>query len=206
MASVEEMRLAVRHGASAIGLVGPMPSGPGQISDRLSAEIARETPQGVESFLLTQESSAEAIAAHASRVGPDVVQIVREIDSGEYEMLRALLPDVMLVQVIHVEDETAIERAKIYAKFADRLLLDSGRPNAAVAELGGTGRPHDWNVSRKIVAAATCPVYLAGGLNPGNARAAFDHATPFALDVCGGLRTNGALDEAKLAAFALALG
>ena len=201
IASIEEARLAAKHCASAIGLVGPMPSGPGPISVELAKAIAGSAPESVEIFLLTEESTAEAIAAHVRRVGPTAVQIVREIAHAEYPRLRRLLRDIAIVQVIHVEDGSAVERARHYARFADRLLLDSGRPSAPVAELGGTGRTHDWSVSRKIAETVRCPVYLAGGLNPLNAAEALRQAKPAGLDVCSGLRTDGKLDEAKLAAF-----
>jgi phosphoribosylanthranilate isomerase len=39
--SVDEAALAVEYGASALGLVSHMPSGPGVISDERIAEIAR---------------------------------------------------------------------------------------------------------------------------------------------------------------------
>ena len=201
IASPEEARMAAAAGASAIGLVGPMPSGPGPISDARAAEIASTAPADVEIFLLTQEAAAASIAAHVRRVNPTAVQIVREIATAEYPMLRRLLRDITIVQVIHVDGEAAVQRAITYARLADRLLLDSGRPSAAVAELGGTGRAHDWNVSRAICAAVPCPVYLAGGLNPANAADAVRHVQPAGLDACSGLRTDGHLDHSKLAAF-----
>ena len=73
-------------------------------------------------------------------------------------------------------------------------------------ELGGTGRRHDWSLSRRIREAADVPVFLAGGITPENAAEAVEAVGPFALDVCTGVRTQGALDEAKLAALFAALG
>jgi phosphoribosylanthranilate isomerase len=49
------------------------------------------------------------------------------------------------------------------------------------------------------------PVFLAGGLNSANAAAAIAAVRPFALDVCSGVRTDGALDAAKLARFIAAV-
>jgi phosphoribosylanthranilate isomerase len=80
-------------------------------------------------------------------------------------------------------------------------LLDSGNPSLAVKELGGTGRVHDWKLSREIRDKASVPVYLAGGLNASNAAQAVREVQPFALDVCSGVRTGGALDAAKVQAF-----
>jgi len=67
--------------------------------------------------------------------------------------------------------------------------------------LGGTGRTHDWNVSREIVKEVTVPVFLAGGLRSDNVADAVRTVGPFGVDVCTGVRTNGELDEVKLRAF-----
>jgi phosphoribosylanthranilate isomerase len=203
--SREEARLAIAAGADALGLVGEMPSGSGIISDELAADIVRCVPPPVATFLLTSEGTADTIADHVLRVGANTVQIVRHIEPSEYERLRQRLPTTKLVQVVHVESEATIELAAIYAELADALLLDSGRPSAATAELGGTGRVHDWSISQRLVARVGVPTFLAGGLRPENIRAAVAHVEPYGIDVCSGVRSNGALDEAKLVAFTQAL-
>jgi phosphoribosylanthranilate isomerase len=203
IASVDEARVAVAAGAHAVGLVGEMPSGPGPIPDGLIAEIAAATPPGVSRFLLSSRETAEGLAAHARIAGVDALQIVKHVDMREYAALRRALPGVRLVQVVHVEDEGAVALARDYARLADALLLDSGRPSAA--EFGGTGRAHDWSVSRRIVEAAGKPVFLAGGLNAGNIAGAVRAVRPFGIDLCSGVRTEGALDAAKLGAFTKAM-
>jgi phosphoribosylanthranilate isomerase len=109
------------------------------------------------------------------------------------------------VQVIHVEDESAIGMIGRYAAHVDAFLLDSGRPGAAVAELGGTGRRHDWAISARFVAQSPVPVFLAGGLHPGNVGEAIAKVRPFGLDLCSGVRRGGALDIDLLAAFMAAV-
>jgi phosphoribosylanthranilate isomerase len=200
MASVEELRLAVDAGADVVGLVAEMPSGPGPISDELAAEIALAVPPGVTAFLLTSRESAADIVEHARTVGVGVVQIVRHVDRREHDVIRRLDPRLRIVQVVHVEDAGAVELARHYAETADALLLDSGRPGGEVAELGGTGRAHDWAVSRRIVEAVHRPVFLAGGLKPENVGEAIARVRPFGVDVCSGLRPNGALDPERLTA------
>jgi phosphoribosylanthranilate isomerase len=201
ISSIEEGRLAVRHGASALGLVSAMPSGPGPIGEDLIAEIARTIPPGVASFLLTCSSNPDEIVAQQRRCGTNTLQLVDEVDPGTHAILRQELPGISIVQVIHVVDASSIEDARMAARTADAVLLDSGRPKAAIRELGGTGRVHDWEISRAIVDALTVPVYLAGGLNAENVRAAIDAVRPFGVDLCTGVRTHGKLDAAKLANF-----
>ena len=120
---------------------------------------------------------------------------------GAYALLRRELPALKLVQVVHVAGEDTIDEALALATQVDALLLDSGVPDAPVRLLGGTGRVHDWSISRRIVAASPVPVFLAGGLTPDNVAEAIRSVRPFGVDLCTGLRTEGSLDERKLAAF-----
>jgi len=83
----------------------------------------------------------------------------------------------------------------------DALLLDSGNPALAVKELGGTGRVHDWSLSRRIRDAVPKPIFLAGGLRSTNVREAIAAVQPFGLDLCSSVRINDVLDEQKLKSF-----
>jgi len=208
IASIAEAELAVRHGAAALGLVGRMPSGPGPIEDELIAEIAAWAPPAVATFLLTSETEPEAIVDHVRRCGTGTVQLVDAVAPQAYDALRKALPRLKIVQVIHVTGPGSVEEAKDYAPHVDALLLDSGRPDAAVKELGGTGRVHDWDLSRRIVDEVARPVFLAGGLTPENVAEAVRQVRPFGVDLCTGVRSGGRLDAARLAAFfgALAVG
>lgn len=201
IATEQEAGLAVRLGASAIGLVSRMPSGPGPIPEKRIREIAETVPPGVATFLLTSETTAEPIIAQQRFCGTNTLQLVDEVDPQVHERLRDALPGIAIVQVIHVRDEDALRQAVAVAPAVDAILLDSGNPSLATKELGGTGRAHDWAVSRRIRDSVDVPVFLAGGLNAGNVHSAIQQVSPFGVDACSGLRTNGALDESKLAAF-----
>ncbi|MEO0361770.1 MAG: phosphoribosylanthranilate isomerase [Pseudomonadota bacterium] len=204
--SVEEARMAAGAGASLIGLVAAMPSGPGPIGDERIAKVAAWAPPGLVSVLLSSETTAQGLVAHAARCRPSALQIVDRPEPGAWAALRAAHPTLRLIQVVHVEDQGAVDEAKAAAPHVDAILLDSGRPNAAVKTLGGTGAVHDWSLSARIVAAVDRPVLLAGGLTPDNAEEAIRAVRPYALDVCSGLRTDDRLDAAKLAAFMEAVG
>ena len=193
--------MAIEAGASAIGLVSAMPSGPGPIPEELIAEIAATVPPGVSSFLLTCLQDVEAIIDQQRRLRVNTIQICDRLTRGSYRELRAALPGVSLVQVVHVTGPEAVEEAMSVAPHVDAVLLDSGNQSLAIKELGGTGRTHDWNLSRQIREAIEVPLFLAGGLNPSNVAAAIREVQPFGVDVCSGLRTNGALDRQKLTDF-----
>lgn len=205
IASAEEARLAVRLGAAALGLVSAMPSGPGVISEADIARIAATVPPPVATFLLTSRTDPAEIAAQQRRCRTTTVQICDRLPRGAHEQLRALLPGISLVQVIHVRDEASVDEAVRVAPVVDALLLDSGNQALAVKELGGTGRTHDWSLSARIVQEAGVPVFLAGGLNPQNVADAVRAVRPFGLDLCTGVRTHGALDQGKLRRFMAAV-
>lgn len=205
IASVEEARMAVAVGASAVGLVSAMPSGPGPIPEERIREIAARVPPGVSVFLLTSRTEPAEIAGQAGGSRVHAIQLCDRLGPEARRELRRLLPTVALVQVVHVEDGTAVEEAREAALESDALLLDSGRPAAATKELGGTGRVHDWEVSRRVVASVDLPVFLAGGLGPENVDEAVRRVRPYGVDVCSGLRPDGALDSGRLAAFMAAV-
>jgi phosphoribosylanthranilate isomerase len=201
IASVDEARLAIRYGASAVGLVSAMPSGPGVIPEPLIAEIAATIPPGVASFLLTSHQSSADIIDQQRRLRVNTVQICDRLANGTYRDLRNALPGIALVQVIHVTGDESVAEAVSVASHVDAILLDSGNQRLPVKELGGTGRRHDWQLSRRIRESIRVPLYLAGGLRAGNVEEAIGTVQPFGLDVCSGVRTDGWLDERKLAAF-----
>jgi phosphoribosylanthranilate isomerase len=201
ISSIAEAARAIQYGADALGLVGPMPSGPGVITDELIYAIASAIPPPVASFLLTSETRAEQIVLHHRRVKTSVIQLVDNLVDQDYHYLRQELPGIRLVQVIHVVDEASVEEAYVIAPLVDAILLDSGNPRLAVKELGGTGRKHDWRLSRKIRESIPVPLFLAGGIDAGNVEQALAEVQPFGLDLCSSVRTNGQLDEVKLKGF-----
>jgi phosphoribosylanthranilate isomerase len=199
--SIEEAWLAIKYGASAIGLVSEMPSGPGPIAEKLIKEIAATIPPGITSVLLTCKTDAREIIEQQRWCGVNAIQIVDRIEQGSYQDFKEAMPGISIIQVIHVTGEESIEEAISVAPHVNAILLDSGNRDLKVKELGGTGRTHDWKISRKIRESVDAPLFLAGGLNPENVAAAIHQVQPFGVDVCSGIRSNGKLDVDKLARF-----
>lgn len=201
IASLEEAWLAIKYGASALGLVSEMPSGPGPIPEDLIAKIARALPPSVSSFLLTSKQNPSEIIAQHRRCGTNVIQLCDRLETGDYKELREAMPGIGLVQVVHVTSEEAVNEARAVAPQVNGILLDSGNQALRVKELGGTGRTHDWSISRRIREKVPVPIFLAGGLNPDNVVEGLEQVQPFGVDVCSGVRTENKLDELKLSAF-----
>jgi phosphoribosylanthranilate isomerase len=198
ISSIEEARLAVAYGAAAIGLVGRMPSGPGIITDELIHAIAKTVPPPIQTFLLTSETTTDNIIEHHKKVNTTTIQIVDALSGREYHKIREAIPNVQLVQVIHVLDEGSIKEAIEISEFVDAILLDSGNPNLPTKVLGGTGKTHNWDLSKKIREKISLPIFLAGGINKDNIKKAIEHVQPYGIDLCSSVRTNGQLDESKL--------
>lgn len=178
-----------------------MPSGPGVIDDATIRRVVAGAPPGVATFVLTSRTDPAEIAAQQRDAGADTIQLVDRLTAEALRSLRGRLPDVSLVQVVHVRGEGSVEEAVAIAPLVDAVLLDSGNPDLPVRELGGTGRVHDWGLSRTVVERVDRPVYLAGGLRPSNVAAAVAAVGPFGVDVCSGVRVNGVLDETRLRRF-----
>jgi phosphoribosylanthranilate isomerase len=204
--SVDEAWMAIDAGASALGFVSAMPSGPGVIPEGLIAEIAGQLPPPIATFLLTSRRDVPGIVAQQRRTRVNTLQLCDRLQHGTHAELRERLPGVAVIQVVHVTSEEALGEAEAVAGDVDAILLDTGNPTARLKELGGTGRTHDWAVSRRIRETVPVPVFLAGGLRPDNVAEAVRVVQPFAVDVCSGLRSRGALDPVLLGAFFRELG
>lgn len=191
----------IQYGASAIGLVSEMPSGPGVIDEELINEIVKTVPPPIATFLLTSKTSAEEIILQQRKTKVNTLQLVDFVEVEELKKLKRLTPEIKLVQVIHVINEKSVAEAVAVEPFVDALLLDSGNPNLDVKILGGTGTKHNWDLSREIREKISIPLFLAGGLNPYNAADAIEKVGPFGLDICSGVRRKNKLDEKKLKAF-----
>ena len=201
IADVAEARLAVVAGADALGLVSAMPSGPGVIAEETIAEVAATVPPPIGTFLLTSRQDVAGIVEQQRRCATNTVQLCDRMAHESYEALREAMPGVALVQVVHVTGPESVDEAVAIAPHVQAILLDSGNQALVVKELGGTGRTHDWRVSRQIRDAVPVPIFLAGGLGAANVGEAIRAVQPFGLDLCSGVRTAGRLDEGKLTAF-----
>ena len=178
-----------------------MPSGPGVISDERIAEIAATVPPAIGTFLLTSRQRVPDIIEQQRFCRTNTIQICDHLTLGTHRGLKDALPGICVVQVVHVTGPESVEEAALLAPNVDAILLDSGNQKLAVKELGGTGRTHDWTLSRTIRERIGIPLFLAGGLTPENVVHAIDEVGPFGLDVCSGVRTNGKLDATKLRRF-----
>ena len=199
--NINEARLAFKYGATAIGFVSSMPSGPGVIKDEIIRSIISRLPCSTLCFLLSSKTNSIDLISQLEYTQANTLQIVDYVEDEVYKDLREFKASINIVQVIHVMEEDDIEKAMKVSKFVDMLLLDSGNPNSRIKTLGGTGKTHNWDLSKRIVDEVEIPVFLAGGLHKKNVKEAIDRVNPYGVDLCSGIRMNGLLIEKKLKSF-----
>ena len=200
---ITEAKLAIKYGADALGFVSAMPSGAGVIDEELIPQIVSAVPPPTATFLLTCRVKADEIISQILRCKTNTVQLVDRVESEVYSKIHQELPWIKIVQVIHINSKDSIKEAELISPYVDALLLDSGNQSLPVKELGGTGRVHDWSISKTICEIIDKPIFLAGGLNFDNVEEAIRTVHPFGVDVCSGLRTNSRLDKEKLKQFVI---
>jgi len=157
-------------------------------------------PPTIGTFLLTSRQSVEEIVAQQRFCRTNTIQICDHLVRGTHRELKLAMPGISIVQVVHVTGPESVDEAAALTD-VDAILLDSGNQKLAVKELGGTGRTHDWSLSRAIRERVKVPLFLAGGLTPENVGQAVREVGPFGVDVCSGVRTDGKLDAEKLKRF-----
>jgi phosphoribosylanthranilate isomerase len=198
--SWEEADAALDCGATALGfLVGLTHRAEDGIGEAEARAIVRRLPGHAEPVLVTHLLDPERVAELAASIGARTAQVHGDMTAADLRRLRALAPGARLLKAVHVTGDDALGHALSYAPDADALVLDSRTAD----RLGGTGRPHDWSISARIVdAVAPLPVYLAGGLRPENVVEAVARVRPAGVDVNSGVEdTNGRKDTAKMRAF-----
>jgi len=203
ISSITEAKLAIKYGADALGFVSAMPSGAGVIDEEFIPQIVSTVPPPTATFLLTCRVKADEIISQILRCKTNTVQLVDSVKREVYHKIHEELPWIKIVQVIHINNKDSIKEAELISPYVNALLLDSGNQSLPVKELGGTGRVHDWSISKTICEIIDKRIFLAGGLNFDNVQEAIRSVRPFGVDLCSGLRTNGGLDEEKLKQFIL---
>jgi phosphoribosylanthranilate isomerase len=200
--SLEDALASVSFGADAVGfLVGQVHYSTGSfISPEQTAEIIGGLPPFCSTVLVTHLSRPQEVVRAARTANVSTIQLHGDTNPGEAVEVKAQLPYAKVYKVIHVFDDSAIEQARSYEGRVDGIVLDTAVQGTG--QIGGTGRTHDWSVSRKVVESVSLPVILAGGLNPENVVEAVRTVHPYGVDVNSGVSNrDGTKDHQKLRLF-----
>ena|SRR3989338_1549260 len=181
--NIETARAVASLGADMLGFHVELEHSRNPLTRDMASEIISQLPPTCSAVLVTSATEPEKIARLVKKTAVTAVQLHGDIE--EMSKLKSELPNIKLYKVVNVFDKSAIEEAKGYEGIADALVLDSAIKETG--QRGGTGKTHDWDISRKIVEATSLPVILAGGLNPNNVSEAISKVRPYAVDVNSGV-------------------
>ena len=198
----EDALLAAELGPDAIGLlVGQKHNSPDFISAALASDIARALPPSVEAVLVTHVEDVDELERLLQESEITTVQLHSEIAPSSVESLRGRLPHLKIFKSVSVISADSVAYPEAFKKLVDGFVLDS--INLATNQVGGTGKTHDWSVSREIVMRyPEIPIILAGGLNSENVRSAIECVRPFGVDVNSETKAaDGFKDPRKMEAF-----
>ena len=193
------MQCAVAAGCDAVGFImGVTHPSADVVTPAEAAEMIRRLPPFIEPVAVTHLQDTDGLIRLVRESRCTTLQIQGAVEPAGLDAVRDVLPYVRIIKAVHVMDRTAIATARRYEPYADALILDTRTDE----KIGGTGIPHDWNISAEIVAGSAIPVILAGGLTPENVREAIQIVRPYGVDVHTGVRRDGARCPERTLAFA----
>ena len=176
---------AVLLGADYVGFLVDIGFAADKVTKEEAKEIIAKLPLEVKPVYVTYEKKAKKIISIAKEINPAVIQLHNDISVEEIKKIRKALKKIELTKTINVKNLKSVDEAKSFEKYVDYLLLDT----AVKGRKGGTGKTHNWDISKKIVLAVKKPVFLAGGLNPDNVAQAIKKVQPYAVDTNSGAET-----------------
>jgi len=189
----EDLAVAVIAGADAVGFLVGVPSSPRNLTLEKAERLVKQAPVFVDSVVVTIPDSIDSLAKIYDRLRPTAIQIHGEKPS-ESSAIREKICGARLIKTVQVKTGDTTERAKAYSKAFDAILLDS----FTSGQYGGTGRVHDWELSKQIKQIIEpTPLILAGGLKPENVKEAILTVQPYAVDVASGVELRPAVKDPK---------
>ncbi len=195
--TLNDAKAVVDAGADALGFLVDIKGAKNSVGSATAAAIIAQLPPFVSSVAVTTETDAKAILRIVRNARANTIQLQGKVTPDTVRAVKVFFVKVYVA--IHVTDENAIEDAKKFEDAADAIILDSTDKTGA---LGGTGKTHDWSISKKIVESVSIPVILAGGLTPDNVAEAIQKVRPYAVDVQSGVSNpDGSKDIEKVRAF-----
>jgi phosphoribosylanthranilate isomerase len=195
---VEDVKIVSDQGADAVGFVVGVPSSPRNLSLDEAKKLIGVVPGYVKSVLVMVPKSPKELVQTCIKLNPCALQI-----HGEYILdassLRENLPNTPIIRAINIYQKNIFEAVSNASKLFDAILLDS----TSHGKFGGTGKVHDWKLSKRIKRVIhSKPLILAGGLYPENVQESIRTVQPYAVDVSTGVESRpGIKDPVKISTF-----
>jgi len=203
--SLDEAKEVIEAGADALGFHVELDHSRCPVAAATASGIISKLPPFISSVVVTSETDPKKLLLIMKSTGATTLQLHKEVSPETVNAVKSVFFNTKIYVAISVTSDESIAIAKNFENSADTVILDS--VNKETGARGGTGKTHDWSISRKIVESTSLRVILAGGLNPGNVVDAIKAVRPYAVDVNSGvsnpdgtkdfLRVKGFVDRAK---------
>ena len=161
-----------------------------EVTEQQAAQLKAMLNPQIKAVGVFVNAEPQLIARLVASKTIDLVQLHGDEDAAYCRSLRKLI-SVPLIKAVRVRDKSSLENLEEYQ--ADYLLLDTYQAGV----YGGTGQRFNVELDAKLPA----PCFIAGGLDAENAAEIVQKTQPFAVDVSGGVETDGLKDSKKIAAF-----
>lgn len=191
---LKELRIAEASGCDAIGfLVGQKHRASGFISAEFANELCHQTNPFISTVIVTHIEEANEIVNLLDIVDATTLQIHSDLPIDGLTFIQKNKKHIKIIGKVSITGRESIKRAIEIQEYVDALLLDT--IDMENNRVGGTGKTHNWNISKEIVKISNKPVILAGGLNSDNIRQAIEIVKPWGVDCNTGVRNSNVLDN-----------
>jgi len=198
--------MVAEAGADFIGVIVGIDVSPRQLTIEQARPVCEQSSLPVVALFLNRDEmqireTVSVLQPYAVQLqGQEPPELVRRLSQSlPCEVWKAVhLPPVNeeqadFSQQLHYAESMAAAGASVL--LIDTLMKSAGKNH----RYGGTGRVNDWTLGRKLVEALDVPVFLAGGIGPGNVREAIDTVHPFGIDLASGVEAEpGRKDPEKV--------
>ena len=183
-----EAQMLIQCGVRYLGFPLRLPVHQEDLSEEAASEIIGSLTPPRHGVLITYLDHAVEIAKFCRDLGARQVQLHGDVQVVELKKLKELDPELTVVKslIIGLHTMEVLESMVNHmSDYVDGFITDTYDPHSGA--WGGTGKLHDWRISRKLAQLSNRPVILAGGLTPDNVRDAILEVRPVGLDVHTGV-------------------
>lgn len=156
-----------------------------RVSLRTAKEIIDKLPPLVEVVLIFEDEKLSEVMYLCNSLGISTVQLHGLEPVSYCNDLKRFNKRLKIIKAFPTK-ETSASMLNVYKRACDCFLLDSFDRKG---QMGGTGKPSDWNIAQEIVSKTRSPVILAGGLNPDNISSAIKRVKPYGIDLNSGVES-----------------
>jgi phosphoribosylanthranilate isomerase len=199
----DEADLLIACGVRYLGFPLRLPVHAEDLSEEAAAAIIRSIHPPCFGVAITYQDDAQEIAEFTDFLGASLVQLHGDICVSELAKLRRLRPGLTIIKSLVVGASDFARLAELQRQtgnLVDAFITDTF--DADTGASGATGKTHDWQISRRLVASSPKPVILAGGLTPANVREAISCVHPAGVDSHTGVEdASGRKDATRVRRF-----